>query len=234
MLVPRCLVPNQNSFPAVVDEFWLQSHPDTPIQPLSVAAATGSDSTADGRSCEQSALFVESDPIYAEFAEVLKMTPGTQMNQSTTAIGRARRAAMIGLALAVSISSAFAADAKPIAVGKSLSDANIRIEVEELERTADGNVMLKFALVNGSGRDLDSGFLGSPTLGEVHLVDLVNRRQYDVGGNVTYSLSSTFRGAKSQSRTELWALYGAPPQGVGKVSIIAPNFYPIDDVRLGN
>ena len=77
------------------------------------------------------------------------------------------------------VSVALAQDAKPIAIGKSLVDGSIRIEVEELKRTGDGTVMLKIALINDSLRDLPFDFLGAAT--DRHLVDLVNRRQYGVG-----------------------------------------------------
>lgn len=147
----------------------------------------------------------------------------------------ARCVGMIGLVTAMSISTALAEDAKPIAAGKSTVDGNIRIEIEELKRTAAGTVMLKFAVVNDTQRDLDNGFLGSTYLTDVHLVDLVNRRQYGVGmKTVIDTLSSTFGGVKAKSRTEVWAIYGAPPQGVTKLTLMLPNFYPIDDVPLGN
>ena len=142
---------------------------------------------------------------------------------------------IIVFAMAMSTSAALAQDVKPIAIGKSLVDPNIRIEVEELKRTADGTVMLKFAVVNDTQRDLDNSFLGSNFLTDVHLVDLLNRKQYGVGmKTVVDTLSSTFGGAKAKSRTEVWAIYGAPPQGVTKLTLVLPNFYPIDDVPLGN
>jgi hypothetical protein len=138
-----------------------------------------------------------------------------------------------GLAFALSLSVALAQDAKPIAIGKSLVDGSIRIEVEELKRTGDGTVMLKMALINDSLRDLPFDFLGAAT--DRHLVDLVNRRQYGVGmKDMVNTLSSAFGGAKAKSRSELWAIYGAPPAGVTKLSLMLPNFYPIDDIPLGN
>lgn len=87
-------------------------------------------------------------------------------------------------------------------------------------------------MVNDSLRDLDNGFLGAAT--EMRLVDLVNRRQYGVGmKDVVNTLSSPFPGAKAKSRTEQWVFYGAPPPGT-KLTVMLPNFYPIDDVPLGN
>ncbi len=157
----------------------------------------------------------------------------TRMNHFTKMTAGARRVGIVGLAIAMSASVALAQEAKPIALGKSMVDPNIRIEVEELKRTADGTVMFKFAVVNDSLRDLDNGFLGAAT--DMHLVDLVNRRQYGVGmKDVVNTLSSPFPGAKAKSRTEQWAVYGAPPPGVTKLTVMLPNFYPIDDVPLGN
>jgi len=145
----------------------------------------------------------------------------------------AQRSGAIGLLIAMSTSLAFAQDGRPLAIGKSLVDGNIRIEIEELKRTGDGTVMLRFAVVNDSMRDLDNSFLGAAT--EMRLVDLVNRRQYGVGmRDVLNTLSSPFPGAKAKSRIELWAVYGAPPPGVTKLTVMLPNFYPIDDVPLGN
>jgi hypothetical protein len=145
------------------------------------------------------------------------------------------RLSIIGLAIALSATAALAQDGKPIAIGKSLVDGNVRIEVEELKRADNGTVRLKFAVVNDSARDVDNGFLGASTLIDVHLVDLVNRRQYAVGmKDIANTLTSSFGGVKAKSRAELWAIYGAPPPGVAKLTILLPNFYPIDDVPLGN
>lgn len=144
-------------------------------------------------------------------------------------------ASLMALALAISTAAALAQDAKPIAVGKSMVDSNIRIEVEELKRTGDGTVMLKFEIVNDSAQDRNNAFLGADSLSDVRLLDLVNRRQYEVGRkDIANTLSSTFPGVKAMSRTQAWALYGAPPQGVTKLTVMLPNFYPIDDVPLGN
>jgi hypothetical protein len=90
-------------------------------------------------------------------------------------------------------------------------------------------------VVNDSPRDLDNSFLASSSLTDVHLVDLVNRRQYGVGmKDVANTLSSSFAGVETNSLAEVWGVYGAPPPAVTKLTIMLPNFYPIDAVPIGN
>jgi hypothetical protein len=81
-------------------------------------------------------------------------------------------------------------------------------------------------VVNDSPRDLDNSFLASSSLTDVHLVDLVNRRQYGVCmKDVANTLSSSFAGVETNSLAEVWAVYGAPPPAVTKFTIMLPNFY---------
>jgi len=161
--------------------------------------------------------------------------PGAQMHGFGRAMARLCQVTIVSLASAVAALSASAQDAKPIAIGKAMVDGSIRIEVEELKRAGNGTMTLKFAVVNESSHDLGGDFLGASTLIDVHLVDLVNRRQYSVGmKDIANTLTSGFAGAKTKSRTEGWAIYAAPPPAVTKLTILLPNFYPIDDVPIGN
>lgn len=144
--------------------------------------------------------------------------------------------ALIALAWAATASVATAQDAKPIATAKAMVEG-VRIEVEELKRKSDGTLMLKFAVVNDSARDWDATLIGpgGAYLNEVHLVDLVNRKQYEVGRKSAIdTLSSGFPGVKGGGRTELWAIFAAPPPAVAKLTLMLPHFYPVDDVPIGN
>jgi len=63
------------------------------------------------------------------------------------------------------------ADDQPAASGTG-EDGKVRVDVLSIKRTEGETVTLRFNLVNNSGSDF------SIVLGNMHLVDLVNRRSY--------------------------------------------------------
>jgi hypothetical protein len=118
-----------------------------------------------------------------------------------------------------------------------------RVEINELKRSSDGTVTLRFALVNDSTNshsfgydygDSQQGATDYNAVGGVTLVDGANKKKYFVvRDSENHCLCS--RGLKditAGSRGNLWAKFPAPPEDVSKISIVIPHFGPIDDVPI--
>lgn len=138
------------------------------------------------------------------------------------------------------------APAAPAAKAIATADgekAGTRVEINELKRSSDNTVTLRFALINdGSDRhsfsyDYGDGQQGAGdygTIGGVTLVDGANKKKYFVVRDTENNCVCS-RGLKdipAKSRANLWAKFPAPPEDVQKISIVIPHFGPIDDVPI--
>jgi hypothetical protein len=98
------------------------------------------------------------------------------------------------------------ADEAPIAFGQQ-ANGKARAEILLVKRTEGDTLTLRFAIVNDGNQPL------SMTLGNMKLVDLVNRRSYSPG------VSSTFCRTEPGERTTCWAVFAAPPASVKTINV---------------
>ena len=118
-----------------------------------------------------------------------------------------------------------------------------RVEVNELKRTGDNTVTLKFTIVNDADKDVGFGYdFGDQanqikdfdSVGGVNLIDSAGKKKYFVIRD-TESNCVCSRGLKSirpRTRGNLWAKFPAPPDEVQKISVVIPHFGPLDDVPI--
>ena len=120
--------------------------------------------------------------------------------------------------------------------------AGLRVEVTELKRGSGDTVNLKFVLINDSDKKLtlSGSYLGAGTgpdyksVGGVHLVDPAGKKKYLVVRDAEQKClcSTDIPDAGSNTRTNFWAKFPAPPADVQKVSVVIPHFIPMDDVPI--
>ena len=118
----------------------------------------------------------------------------------------------------------------------------VRAEVQELKRSSDNTLTLRFGIVNDSDKDVGFGYdFGDGTkdyksIGGVTLIDGTNKKKYfvvrDTEGNCV--CSREVKDVKPRSRANLWAKFPAPPDDVQKISIVIPHFGPLDDVPISH
>lgn len=120
---------------------------------------------------------------------------------------RGRRfAAAMAMAALSGIGMAAMAQDKPI--GEALTqDGKVRVEVLSLKRIEGNLITLRWRVVN----DGSSNF--SMTPGNMRLVDLAGRRQYEPG------LMSSQCAAKPDERTLCWATFAAPPAATKALAV---------------
>ena len=133
-------------------------------------------------------------------------------------LDRGRRIAALMAAAALSgIGMAAMAQDKPI--GEALTqDGKVRVEVLSLKRIEGNLITLRWRVVN----DGSSNF--SMTPGNMRLVDLAGRRQYEPG------LTSSQCAAKPDERTLCWATFAAPPAATKSLAV---KFYEQFDLLTG-
>ena len=101
------------------------------------------------------------------------------------------------------------ADDAPIASGQT-ANGKARADILSLKRTEGDTVTIRFAIINNGNQTL------SMTLGNMKLIDLVNRRSYSPG--VTSPNCRTEAG----ERSICWAVFAAPN---GSTKTINVQFY---------
>jgi hypothetical protein len=138
--------------------------------------------------------------------------------------------------------------AKPGAAVKAIATADgeapdTRAEILELKRTSGNQLMLRFMIVNDSGKSFQ--FLERMTdpansskdygsISGVHILDETNKKKHfvlrDAEGNCVCSRKLDDVAAKG--RLTVWARFPAPPEATQKVSVVIPHFVPADDVPI--
>lgn len=123
--------------------------------------------------------------------------------------------------------------------------AGVRAEVQELKRSSDNTLTLKFAIVNDSDKAVGFGYdFGDEgnhikdygSIGGVTLIDGTNKKKYFVVRD-TESNCVCSRGVKDLkpgTRANLWAKFPAPPDDVQKIGVVIPHFAPMDDVTISH
>ncbi|MGH8453219.1 MAG: hypothetical protein ACRES4_00620 [Nevskiales bacterium] len=130
-----------------------------------------------------------------------------------------------------------APEAAPAPAGQPLARTDheaatgISLAVTELKRTSGDTVMLKFTMTN-SGTTINY-YMSKQH--EIELVDAVNKKKYlvvkDSEGKCLCTAGSTDY-VKPGSQVSVWAKFPAPPPDVTKISVVIPNFIPMDDVPI--
>jgi hypothetical protein len=140
-------------------------------------------------------------------------------------------------ALALTISSAFAQEAL-VGEGK---DPDLRVEVRDLKRGDGGVVTLRLRLVNDSDAAVDlscamreGGF--NDSCGEftgAYLLDATNKKKYTVvRDSEKKCVCSSIDEVAAGKKMNLWATFPAPPDGVENVTVVVPEFEPIEKVPI--
>jgi hypothetical protein len=128
-----------------------------------------------------------------------------------------RVAAVIVTAALSGLSLPAASQDKPVGEIVS-SNGKVRVEVLSLKRTEGNLVTLRWRVVN----DGSSNF--SMTIGNMRLVDLVGRRQYEPG------LMSSSCAAKPDEPALCWATFASPPAAT---KTLAVKFYEQFEMLIG-
>jgi hypothetical protein len=122
--------------------------------------------------------------------------------------------------------------------------AGLKIEIRELKRDDSGMVTLRFKLINGRDKELPlqqfAEFIGDWGAGwvdvsAVHLIDGANRKKYLVvrdSAKKCVCARVSFNNLSAGGTLNLWAKFPAPPESVQKVSVMFPNFEPVDNVPI--
>jgi hypothetical protein len=115
----------------------------------------------------------------------------------------------------------------------------LKIEIRELKRDDGGMVTLRFQISNDGDGDFsacslrESGSDPCNSLTGVHLIDAANKKKYLVVRDSTKkcvcaNMDSIRRGGKAN----LWAKFPAPPDTVQKMTVVVPQFEPIENVPI--
>ena len=141
------------------------------------------------------------------------------------------------LALAAGLSSASAEEA---ALGRLELRPGVTLEVTELKRVPDKNlVMARFAVANAGSEAVtmeELGLRNGSDLARVSLLDFKNGKQYDIGSGYGTCLCSRVTAddaIEPGQRKAYWAMYGNPPPDVTKVAVMVRGLPPAFDVPLG-
>ncbi len=122
----------------------------------------------------------------------------------------------------------------PIATAEGGAVNGLRVEVTRLKRRDDGTVDLRLTVINDSDSKRTYGEMGFARLDEVYLIDLVGRKKYFVvkDGEGSCVCDDQVSYLERRSRVNRWARFPAPSDDVERISIVIPNFPPIEDVPL--
>ncbi len=106
---------------------------------------------------------------------------------------------------------------------------DVRVEVRELKRTSGDTLTLRAVVVN----DSDKRFRPSD-MARAYLLDGANKKKYTVARDEKKKcICSPTPDIKAKSSAELWAKFAAPPEGVKKMTVVIPQFAPMEDVPIG-
>jgi hypothetical protein len=114
----------------------------------------------------------------------------------------------------------------------------LKIEVRELKRDDGGMVTLRFQISNDADGDFSACSLresGDPcnTLTGVHLIDAANKKKYlVVRDSAKNCVCSKLENIRKGSKANLWAKFPAPPDSVQKMTVVVPQFEPIESVPV--
>lgn len=109
----------------------------------------------------------------------------------------------------------------------------VRVEVRELKRTSGDTLTLRAVVVNDSDQKFKVAEGTSLSVPRIYLLDTANRRKYTVvRDEKAKCICSPSPMVKAKSRAEIWAKFGAPPEGVQKLTVVIPQFAPLENVPI--
>ena len=120
-------------------------------------------------------------------------------------------------------------------------DPDIRVEVRDLKRGDGGVVTLRLRIVNESGEAYDASCdmrdpSANDSCGEftgAYLLDAANKKKYTVvRDSERKCVCSGIEAVEAGKRMNLWATYPAPPEDVSEVTVVVPQFEPIEGVPI--
>ena len=117
------------------------------------------------------------------------------------------------------------------------------IVIQDLKRDQANSVTLRFQMINNSDKSVCLGGKfkdpasksvgGGNDLGGVHLIDNVNKKKYlvvrDTSGKC---VCAEIRNLGKGEKASLWAKFAAPPENVDKITVVVPDFQPVDNVPI--
>jgi hypothetical protein len=121
----------------------------------------------------------------------------------------------------------------------SISGASIVIQ--ELKRDESNSVTLRFQMindadawfVNGRFREMGNAKASHDEVSGVHLIDNANKKKYLVVRDAAgHCACSTLKKVEKGAKVNLWAKFAAPPANVEKITVVVPDFQPIDGVPI--
>lgn len=129
--------------------------------------------------------------------------------------------------------------ARPIATSEGTLPGT-RVDVLELKRSSGGSVTLRFAIVNGSDQMLEMTAMeplielgGDYPVAKAHLIDPIGRKKYFVARDSEGKcVCSGFQLLDKGKTGNHWAKFGAPADGVERLTVVIPPFAPMDDVPI--
>jgi hypothetical protein len=122
------------------------------------------------------------------------------------------------------------------------NEPGLSVLIQDLKRDEANSVTLRFQLVNdadktislhGKFEDHEAKGRDSDEVGGVHLIDNANKKKYLVvrdsnGKCACAKIGNLAKGAKAS----LWAKFAAPPENIEKVTVVVPDFQPVDGVPI--
>jgi hypothetical protein len=120
------------------------------------------------------------------------------------------------------------------------TEPGVSVVVQDLKRDEGNSVTLRFQLINQSDKSFSPGCSWREAsnrvcdeIGGVHLIDNANKKKYlVVRDNTGKCACSTIAQVKAGSRANLWAKFAAPPDSIEKITVVFPEFQPIDGVPI--
>ena len=121
------------------------------------------------------------------------------------------------------------------------ADPDIRVEIRDLKRGDGGVVTLRLRLVNGSAEAFDASCdmrepQANDSCGEfsgAYLLDAANKKKYlVVRDGEKKCVCSGIEAIEPGGKMNIWATYPAPPPGVTTVTVVVPQFEPIESVPI--
>jgi hypothetical protein len=142
------------------------------------------------------------------------------------------------LSLAFVVTAPIATEAQQLVAESQVP--GMKIEIRDLKRDEGGTLTLRFQLTNEKDTEVplrqfagESSDWGSDYtyVSGMYLLDMTNKKKYlvvrDSGKKCICSLLS-YGSIGAGSKVNLWAKFPAPPENVRKVSVMFPNFEPVD------
>jgi len=130
-----------------------------------------------------------------------------------------------------------AAQAPPALASAEGELPGLRVELQELKRTAGDTLTLKLVFANTGQKDVVLDAFGAQevySIGGIHLIDIEGKKKYFVASDADGKClcSRDLGRVNPGARVSLWAKFPAPPADVQKISVVVPHFAPIEEIPI--